>query len=880
MKINKYISLAALAVAFTACQDDTLGESNQQGTIYTLSGEVSEGKAMSRAQIVLGNTDGNKESFMWNEGDAFTLYQGSETQWAQRVYTISNDYKESGSGDKKNAEFTTTNPALADDYVAFYPANLPMEGNWLVKFNLQRTLDFSEGINPNEVWSNYLQDNMFMIAEGTLSGTGVNTVIFRHMMSLARITYTNETGSDQQITSIGLGGNIAYVPEPYIELNDKEHRLGSSWSTSLYDLATNGLTVEAGKTFEFYILFTPVSFEEGGNFDIILNHGNGFKTASLATSTIATANNGYCGFEAGKRYWFKVTESKDELVFSKDYVETVTIENVELSAALYDVLGADNVKLDSDSYAVMTKEYAESVKELYLGWKDLTITSMTGIENFTNLETLDAPAANIESCDLSQNTKLYYVNLSFNKIKSLDFSKNSVLSNLNCSFNENLEEVILSGCTALTSINVENTSLSSLVVPNPENVHTLYYGNTQIPVFDLAKFVVLETLDVDNMSLTNLDFIPNTIKAQLTTFFCDDNSLATLDLTLFPKLEDLHCNRNNITVLNLKATSNLTSLACTENQISSLDISHLNIGTLACGNQKNNISLTLTMDSTQESEWNSNWSNSSENKNVVPDFSSEEPTVETITIENAEFSNALQSVESLNGKITFDSNGYAIIAKADADAITEIKIASGYTIQKIDQLEKFPNLTHFSLRYCKVKEADLSHPTLKTLNLANNNLQILDLTDMPNLKSVDVSTNNLTDIIFAEENKITTLLIYSNYNLSNLDLSNCNLVSLQCYQCALETLDLSSCTNLNILICYYNKLSMLDLTSNVNVYDLYCGGQQDGQKLKLKLPESLMNVWNTKWNTEEYASNFENVVLDAPNSGNTGGSDFTIEGIY
>lgn len=73
---------------------------------------------------------------------------------------------------------------------------------------------------------------------------------------------------------------------------------------------------------------------------------------------------------------------------------------------------------------------------------------------------------------------------------------------------------------------------------------------------------------------------------------------------------------------------------------------------------------------------------------------------------------------------------------------------------------------------------------------------------------------------------------------------------------------------------------MLDLTSNVNVYDLYCGGQQDGQKLKLKLPESLMNVWNTKWNTEEYASNFENVVLDAPNSGNTGGSDFTIEGIY
>ena len=88
-----------MVVAFSACQQHTLESEIQQNGIYTLIGKMSGGEAMSRAQIVLDNTDVGKESFMWNDGDAFTLYQEIDGTYTEHVYQIS-DYSEEGEGDK------------------------------------------------------------------------------------------------------------------------------------------------------------------------------------------------------------------------------------------------------------------------------------------------------------------------------------------------------------------------------------------------------------------------------------------------------------------------------------------------------------------------------------------------------------------------------------------------------------------------------------------------------------------------------------------------------------------------------------------------------------------------------------------------------------
>ena len=102
MKLNKYSWLAALPLLFTACQDDMLVEKHSQQGIYTLSATVENGSASSRAQIVLNGTSTTKESFHWNEEDAFTLFQlpvkdaegNVVTEMSSHEFTISDSYSD------------------------------------------------------------------------------------------------------------------------------------------------------------------------------------------------------------------------------------------------------------------------------------------------------------------------------------------------------------------------------------------------------------------------------------------------------------------------------------------------------------------------------------------------------------------------------------------------------------------------------------------------------------------------------------------------------------------------------------------------------------------------------------------------------------------
>ena len=73
MKLNKYIWLAALPMAFTACQTDKLVEQSQEQGVYTLSCAMAGPD--SRAQVMLGNSNDNVEYFQWNAGDMLKVLQ-------------------------------------------------------------------------------------------------------------------------------------------------------------------------------------------------------------------------------------------------------------------------------------------------------------------------------------------------------------------------------------------------------------------------------------------------------------------------------------------------------------------------------------------------------------------------------------------------------------------------------------------------------------------------------------------------------------------------------------------------------------------------------------------------------------------------------------
>lgn len=488
MKLNKYIGLAAMPLLFAACQNDTLGETLQQENgIFTLSGSMPGGTAMSRAQIALGNTDSSKESFLWNEGDQFALYQGSDENLSSHVFTISSDYRETGDGDKKNATFTTDNPAQAMKYVAIYPADV-MINKSTAEFNLQHDLDFSSATTLEEqnlVWKDYLQNNMFMMANGELSSSGDNIVNFSHLCAMIRITYTNKTADKQNIDFIRLGGEQGlttgisyYIPG--------EYQKNGGGMTNWYQINTPGLIVEAGVTTDFYIMFFPSTFEN--RLDFTLRISGEERQVGVDVADIAAVNNGAQGFEAGKRYWFKLTGYDTGMVLSKDYTTDVaTIENPLLAVALRDVLGTDMVAFnEEDSTATISVMDARAVKELRMD--DWRLNSLEGIEHFSNLEKLYVGRTGVKTFDASVLPKLRELDIYANNLTTLNLKGCSELVWISCE-NNLLTELDLSDLTKLSMFNCSGNLIRSLDFSSCKNIEWLGCEDNLLTELDLSMMV-------------------------------------------------------------------------------------------------------------------------------------------------------------------------------------------------------------------------------------------------------------------------------------------------------------------------------------------------------------------------------------------------------
>ena len=82
----------------------------------------------------------------------------------------------------------------------------------------------------------------------------------------------------------------------------------------------------------------------------------------------------------------------------------------------------------------------------------------------------------------------------------------------------------------------------------------------------------------------------------------EDNYLTSFNFSEYHSLESFRCINNNISELDLSTATKLKSLNCDLNYITALDITKTKILTdlslvdwFTCGNQKNNITLTLTL---------------------------------------------------------------------------------------------------------------------------------------------------------------------------------------------------------------------------------------------------------------------------------------------
>ncbi|MEM9686963.1 MAG: hypothetical protein AAF934_08590 [Bacteroidota bacterium] len=189
------------------------------------------------------------------------------------------------------------------------------------------------------------------------------------------------------------------------------------------------------------------------------------------------------------------------------------------------------------------------------------ITDLTGIEDFTALQTLECYSNQLTSLHLSANTNLTTLNCSGNQLMSLNLPASTALTILEC-FSNDLTSLDLSANTNLTALYCNNNLLSSLDISNNTALTELHCFTNQLNSLDLSTNTALQVLMCYDNQLTDLDLSTNIV---LTCVECWSNQLTSLDVSNSTALIALGCSDNQLITLHLSANTSLTSLYCPSN---------------------------------------------------------------------------------------------------------------------------------------------------------------------------------------------------------------------------------------------------------------------------------------------------------------------------
>lgn len=138
-------------------------------------------------------------------------------------------------------------------------------------------------------------------------------------------------------------------------------------------------------------------------------------------------------------------------------------------------------------------ENAEDIK--VLNCRKLKIKSVAGIEYLTNLKVLDLTRNELSDLDLSKNTMLEEAFLGNNELSSLNVSGCSALTHLEVFINQ-LEELDLSNNPMLEELYADKNDLEILDLSNNKELVDLRLSGNELSEIDLSSHDKLERLEL------------------------------------------------------------------------------------------------------------------------------------------------------------------------------------------------------------------------------------------------------------------------------------------------------------------------------------------------------------------------------------------------
>lgn len=454
---TKCMTIAALALLLAACDNEEILENNESGSTGKVHMTFTAGMPQTRTSL---GEDGHAVN--WTLNDLVAIYDGTETICKFEATEVS------GSTATLKGEAAET-----DTYTAFYPytddGTLTID-NTAITFTLPATQTataggFAEGLNPS--W-----------AQAT---DGSKNLTFQNLCALAKFTVDAEGVTEVTLTanqeSDALAGGLTYT------IADGTLTATGSASRSV----TIKGNFEAAK--EYYFVVAPGTLTGG----ITLNYmGEGGKTYVKTTQKKVT-------FTAGK------ITNLGALVQDDNFTEA-------LNAAFANAVKEFNPNIQwraNPDGTVSLDEYNKfqiiRTGGTFLFLRNKNITSLAGIEYFTDLETLDCIGNQLTTLNVTKLTKLKFLVCNDNQLTALDVTGLTSLKNLFCSDNQ-LTTLDVTGLTSLTDLECNGNQLVSLDVSTLKELQILWCHGNKMTALDITNNAYLGDLKCgnqqDNQQLT------------------------------------------------------------------------------------------------------------------------------------------------------------------------------------------------------------------------------------------------------------------------------------------------------------------------------------------------------------------------------------------
>ncbi|MEG1622059.1 MAG: hypothetical protein RR330_01660 [Alistipes sp.] len=677
-----------------------------------------------------------------------TILDGAQVQWltGDKIMVAHTDTKATAEYTLTEGAGTTSGIFAGNDLgqgakIALYPYQATATyTNDHIEFELpaQQTYTaktFANGANPMIAQSN---------AQGTLQFKNLCGAICLQLKGTHKVGKIVMITAAEKITG---KATIAtnYTADPALVMD--------AGASNLLTLACGSVQLNATTATPFYMVVPAAAYSAGVKFLVVDDAGVAINT--LTATKVLTVNRSRVAKLAEQTLVAaKFPDPKFREVLVNTYGFTPTADGKDIDVTL-----AANQNL----FATTT----------VLALPEKGLVSLTGIEYFTAITTLNCNNNSLTNLDVSRNPQLQILYCSENSLTNLNVSQNLQLQNLYCNQN------------SLTNLNVSQNS----------QLRILWCFENKITSLDLRKSSQLVTLYCHSNLLTNLDVNQN---SKLCTFHCYNNSLVSLDVNRNLELYEFQCYNNSLTILDISNNPTLANCVCGAQTIDGKAVE-----------------LTLRMTAGQK-----------ENKFGLdgnPNNIRVKPFIVGIQFPDAQFRAAL--VETYGFTLTTDGTDIDVNLKANQDRFAQsdrLDVTHRY-ISSLAGIEYFTGLSTLWCDNNLLTNLDLSK-NLQLLNLYchYNSLTNLNLGKNSTLGVIECYGNQLTKLDVHQCKGIGSILCYQN-QLTNLDLSqNALLAFLHCYDNLLANLDLSKNSELRHVLCYNNSLTDFKVRDNLKLEKLYC----------------------------------------------------------